>query len=459
MSKTAIPVAPDELSELLQDGDKVLNLIKEGNFEGLVKQYAKNVADRDHEISEQIKGQVEVGLQEFLKENRAEFVNATRPSPNVHDSRSLSAQDRKQSFFNKAALGAQVDGEFDSLGQFMRAVSGKARNFRDGKDLVARREKLQEIQNSFGTNAPDDGGYLVPEEFRSQILQLALETSVIRPRATVIPMSTQRALIPTVDSTSNATTVYGGWQAYWVDEGTAPTETSAKFGQVVLDTKKLMLYSTAPNELVADGVGFDAWLRQSLPKVLSFEEDYRFMVGSGAGEPLGFVNCPASVAVTAQAGQGANTIVMENLANMFARMLPSSLSTAVWLASIDTFPQLATMALSVGTGGGPVWLANGGIADAPPMTIYGRPVIFTEKLSTLGTTGDIAFVDLSYYLVGDRQSISVSESQDFLFSTDKTAYKVIERVDGRPWLQSAITPKNGSSNTLTPFVQLSSTRT
>ena len=458
MTKMAIPTAPGEMEELLNDQTKVAELMKNGQFGDFTKAYAKLVADKDHGISEQIKEQVQIGLADFLKDNRQEVMDKQRLSK-IAGPKELSAAQDKQSLYNKAALGHEVDGIYEDFGQFLRSIVNKAGNFPDGRELVARRNKLQEIQNSFGTNAPSDGGFLVPEEFRSDILTLALESSIVRPRATVIPMSTQRTLIPTNDSTSNATTVYGGWQYYWVDEGTAPTETNAKFSQVVLDAKKLMAYSSAPNELVRDGVGFTAWLRQTFPRGLAFEEDYRFMQGTGAGEPLGFVSCAASVAVTAQSGQGANTIVVENLANMFARMLPSSLDRAVWIASIDTFPQLATMALSVGTGGAPVWLTGGSVAGAPPMTIYGRPVIFTEKTPALGTTGDINFVDLGYYLVGDRQQLSVDESTDFLFSTDKTAYKIIERVDGRPWLQSAITPKNGSSNTLTPFVQLSSTRT
>lgn len=115
------------------------------------------------------------------------------------------------------------------------------------------------------------------------------------------------------------------------------------------------------------------------------------------------------------------------------------------------------MALSVGTGGGPIWIGayggpNGG--DTPPMTILGRPVIFTEKVSALGTTGDINFVDLSYYLIGDRQSVEVAASDQAFFQNDQTAYRIIERVDGRPWLQSALTPHNGSSSTLSAFVQL-----
>jgi HK97 family phage major capsid protein len=182
------------------------------------------------------------------------------------------------------------------------------------------------------------------------------------------------------------------------------------------------------------------------------------MTGLGVQEPLGYVNCPASVQVAAESGQSSGTIVWENIVKMYARMLPTSLGNAVWIASIDTFPQLATMALSVGTGGSAVWLGNyqNGGAQSPPMSILGRPVIFTEKAPALGTTGDISFVDLSYYLVGDRQSMQVSSSTDYKFGNDQTAFRVIQRVDGRPWIQSAITPKNGSANTLSPFVQLAS---
>src|SRR5260221_13457576 len=93
-----------------------------------------------------------------------------------------------------------------------------------------------------------------------------------------------------------------------------------------------------------------------------------------------------------------------------------------------------------------------------PAVIYGRPVFFTEKCPALGTTEDINLVDPAFYLVGDRQAITASASPHFAFSTDKIAYKIIERVDGRPWLQTALTPKN-SGNTISAFVQLSSTRT
>jgi HK97 family phage major capsid protein len=110
------------------------------------------------------------------------------------------------------------------------------------------------------------------------------------------------------------------------------------------------------------------------------------------------------------------------------------------------------MALSVGTGGNSIFVANA--AGPAPMTLLGRPVIMTEKCSALGTRGDIVFADLSYYLIGDRMTMSAASSVDYRFGNDQTAFRLIQRVDGRPWIQSPITPQNGSSNTLTPFVEL-----
>ena len=39
------------------------------------------------------------------------------------------------------------------------------------------------------------------------------------------------------------------------------------------------------------------------------------------------------------------------------------------------------------------------------------------------------------------------------FNTDETEWRFIERLTGKPWIDSALTPRNGS-NTLSPFVDL-----
>lgn len=177
------------------------------------------------------------------------------------------------------------------------------------------------------------------------------------------------------------------------------------------------------------------------------------MAGSGVGEPLGFLGAgnSAAVAVAKESGQVADTIVVENVIKMYSRMLPSSLARGIWVCSPEAIPELYTMALSVGTGGGPVMLTN--VAGPAPMTIFGRPLVVSEKAGRLGDRSDLSFVDLSYYLIGDRQQMSADSSTEYKFGNDQTAYRIIQRVDGRPWLKSAVTPANGGP-TLSPFVEI-----
>lgn len=458
MPDVIIPTGGDELKEMLADSAKMQNLFKNpAKFGEFINNYAASQMDEKNEISAQVRDETQKVLAEFLKTQRGKIPVNFNPLDQQRPNGT-----NKGGFYNKRAPGAAIDSAGLFNGDYARmfqAIRPKAASGELGipDSVMADLASLKKIQNSFGTIVPADGGFLVPEQLRSDLMSATVAQALIRPLATVIPMDTARVGIPYVDATTESGGVFNGMTFYWTEEGAALTETQTKFGQVVLDANKLTGYCEVPSELPADSSAFGAFLDQALPKGIASAEDYAFINGNGVGKPLGFLNNPATVTLTAVSGQGAGTLVWENIVGMYARMLPSSLGTAVWIASIDTFPQLATMALSVGTGGSAVWLNNG--VAGPPMTILGRPVYFTGSTPALGTTGDISFVDLSYYLIGDRSTWQVSASEHYKFGNDKVAYRIIERVDARPWIQSAITPANGSSNTLSPFVQLSSTRT
>lgn len=461
MTKVATPTSPAELVEVLNDAERMQAIWADPEaMQGFIQDYADNFASRDKgETNAEAREQMQLVLAEYLKENggRPEQAPPVRLAgasgrPQIQGVQS-SAQ---KALYNKHARGNAMEGVCDDVADFFQAIYEGPYRLKNGAALAGKQAKMRDIQNSFGSEVPADGGFLIPETLRSQILEVSLETSVVRPRATVIPMDSLRVPIPMVDSTSNVSSIFGGITFFWTEEAAALTESQASFGRVVLDAKKLTGYCEVPNELLADAPAFSAYFDSLFPKATAWFEDVAFMTGTGVGEPLGFINCPASVNVAAEAGQPSGTIVWENITKMFARMLPSALGNAVWVASIDTFPQLATMALSVGTGGGPVWIGgpNQPGSAGPPVTILGRPTYFTEKTSQLGTPGDISFTDLSYYLIGDRMQMQTMASPHYKFANDKMAFRVTERLDGRPWLQSAITPHNGSANTLTPFVQL-----
>lgn len=403
---------------------------------------------------------------EALGAGKVAFING-RPTVIGSDGTSLVTRGRGAAY-NKAAPGAKMEraipdaDRFHSVGELCNAIRylTSKQNGPGRGELLRKMDALLSFQNSFSSEDPGAGGFLIPETMRQDIYLLMLENSVVRNRASVIPMSTLSLRVPTVDDTSHVSSVYGGISFAWTEESAAITESTATFESVQLIAKKLAGYFVVPNELLNDAPAFSSFFDTQVPKGLAWFEDKAFFSESGTGAPQGFISCPASVSVAAESGQTTQTVIWDNVVKMYSRMLPTSLNNAVWIVAPDVFPQLATMALSVGTGGGPVWIGNygGGSSgsDTPPASILGRPVIVSEKASALGTTGDISFVDLAYYLIGDRQAVEVASSEHFKFSTDQTAFRIIERIDGRPWLQSALTPANNSSNTLTAFVQLAS---
>lgn len=446
MTKIAIPESQSELEELLSDGSKVQNLMAEGQFTDVVRAYAKHVADTDTGLAKQIQEETQKILRDVLKNNE-DLDNLKRLKQGGVQAVVKSGRDA--SVYNAKALGAPLDEQYaeEGLSGFLKDIW---HNTYQDAAVAGRRAALKAAAASSGE--PASGGFLVPESFRSELLQLSIEQGVTRGRARVVPMESARVIYPMLDVTSHAENVFGGVQGYWTPESGEMQDVAATFGRVALDAWKLTAFANVPNELISDAaLAFEQFIRSAFPQALAYFEDDAFINGSGAGQPLGWRRAEATVVVAKETSQAADTIVWENIVKMYSRMLPQSLSRAVWVVSPDVFPELATMALSVGTGGSAIWLNNG--VSGPPATILGRPVIITEKVPSLGNQGDISFVDLGYYLIGDRQALTVESSPHYRFQNGETSYRFVSRVDGRPWLKSALTPRN-SGPTLSPFVQL-----
>jgi HK97 family phage major capsid protein len=463
LNGTPIPTNQEELGELLNDARKYAAIYADPETrEQFQRQYAKAMIASDPELQQQIRDQVQVGVQEFVGSDRVSgrvgMGLGAKPEAVIgHGSEAQVLGRGRGAMYNKYAPGAELerkypkdDDRFATVGELCTAIKEEARPSatRNRGDLMRKLENVRSFQNSFGSEDPGAGGFLIPEILRSQLLELAIEEALIRSRATVIPMQTLRVPIPTVDDTSHVSSIFGGVTYYWAEESAALPESQASFGRVVLDAKKLTGFFKVPNELLADAPAFSAWFDNRIPVGLAYFEDVAFLTETGAGTPEGIVNSPAYVTV---ARGGSNVILYPALTLMWQRLLPQSQKNAIWIASHDTFTQLAQLTLA--TPG--IWMGGynaNPVADAPPVTIFGRPVYFTEKVPKLGAVGDISLIDPSYYLVGDRQAMSVMASEHFAFQNDQTAYRIIERVDGRPWLQTALTPHNASTSTLSAYV-------
>ncbi len=297
---------------------------------------------------------------------------------------------------------------------------------------------------------PSDGGSLMPTEYSKKIHEVSLENEIVMPMSTVVPMASNELKLPAFEIGSHASSLYGGFSdSYKPEEGTL-TEANPKLRSMTLNANKLTGFIKGSNELAADMIGGTNAIQQICGKGLSWYRDKAFLKGSGAGEPLGIINAGCTVEVAKEAGQAATTIVYENIVNMLARLWAGSFHNSVWVCHQSTIPQLLTLSLSIGTGGAPVPILNESDCQFKMLT---RPVIFTEKTETLGTSGDIILADFSQYVIGLRQGMRFDLSQHVYFTTDQFAARLIERHDAQPLWDEALTLEDGST-TVSPFVKL-----
>ena len=297
------------------------------------------------------------------------------------------------------------------------------------------------------------GGYTVPPEFYQQLMTIMAEETFIRPRAFVVPMAGASMQIPYLDvSTVQAAGVspfFGGVQMTWTAEAQTRTETEPQFKQLELKAWELSGYSVSSNVLLQDSViGLEKFLMTLFAKSLAWFEEYAFLQGNGAGKPQGMLTAAAAVSLNRQ---GANLVQFADVAGMWSKLLPISWSKAIWTCSPSVVPQL--LQLKDGSNRAIFISIDQGATKSPNWSLLGRPVFPTEKLPALGTKGDLMLLDPSFYVIGDRMQIEIATSEHVNFLKNQMTWRVVERVDGQPWLDKPVTLQDTVTQ-VSPFVVL-----
>lgn len=336
-----------------------------------------------------------------------------------------------------------------AFGEFLQAVYAQKRYGQTDPRLYE--AAVQGASEAIGS----DGGFLVGKELLDDIMLNVMSGDILsRVDQRTISTNANAIDINVVDETSRATgSRFGGVQGYWVDEGTAPTASRPKFAKLELKLRKLAALGYATDELLADAALVGSTMQAAFAEELRFLAENAIVRGTGAGQPVGWLNAAAKISVAKESGQAADTVVFQNILKMWSRMWARSRRNAVWFINQDIEPQLFSMSMSVGSGGVPVYMPANGISGAPFATLMGRPVIPVEYASTLGDEGDIMLVDPSQYLFIQKGGIQQATSLHVAFTTDEMAFRATWRVDGQLKWRSAITPFQGS-NTLSPVVTL-----
>lgn len=365
--------------------------------------------------------------------------------------------------------------KFKTFGEFLLAVrryrKGRAFDDRlayvtgDGKivKMAGDIEAAMKTAGHMEEGEDSQGGFLVPEVYRADLQMIALEVAVVRPNGPMIipPIKTDSVKIPYVNDTSHASTVFGGVQAKWVAERGTKEATKPEFGQMELVPKKLAGITYTSNELLADAaIALEPLIKRMFGSAYGYFEDDAFLNGNGAGQPMGIQNCGCLKTVFRNT---VNRVLFEDLREMYACMLPASHPFAFWVINPGVLPDLIGMQsgdAAPATGGNVVWINNNmGAASPIPGKILGRPFLISEKMRALGSQGDIGYFDFRYYIIFDRQPITIDVSTHVGFVTDETCWRFVIRVDGQCWPQTTITPRYAGApvTTMSPFVVLAAT--
>lgn len=300
-------------------------------------------------------------------------------------------------------------------------------------------------------STPSDGGFLVQQDFVTELLKRTYETGILASKVKKIPISTNAngMKINAIDEDSRANgSRWGGVQTYWEGEADEITASKPKFRQMELSLKKLTGLCYATDELLQDAAALEAVIRQAFAEEFGFKIDDAILSGSGEGEPLGILSSGAIVTVAKEASQ-TDIITVENLIKMWNRLWSRSRANAVWYINQELEPYLYTLKI----GDKPVYIPAGGLSEKPYGTLFGRPVVPIEQCSAAGEVGDIILADIGQYLLIDKGGIKSASSIHVRFLYDENVFRFIYRVDGKPIWTKPLTPYKGSA-TVSPFVTL-----
>lgn len=300
-------------------------------------------------------------------------------------------------------------------------VNGKEKTGRASDEykagmLMALRTNFKQISNVLQEGVDADGGYLVPEEYDSRLIQTLEEENIMRKLSTRITTSGEHKI--NIAATKPA--------AAWIEEGAALTFGDATFSQILLDAHKLHVAIKVTEELLFDNsFGLENYIIDQFGKALANAEEDAFLNGTGVGQPLGLF---------ADKGGGtvANTVTALTtdaaIGLVYALKRPYR-KNASFIINDQLITQLRTLKDN-----------NGAYMWQPALTA-GEPDKFLGYdvyTSQYAPSNAIAFGDYKYYNIGDRGTRSFKQLNELFAGNGMIGYVAKERVDGKLILPEAV---------------------
>jgi HK97 family phage major capsid protein len=338
-----------------------------------------------------------------------EIEGARRQIANIEKMRELDAD----KFFNEASnqSGKQPDAET------MSAKVAMALYLRLGNNVSA--EQAVQIRNAMSTTTTTEGGFTVPSEIASMVIDKLKAYGGMREVASILSTATGVNMNwPTSDGTADVGAIVG--------QNTAVNVADITFGTIGLNPFYYTSNAIAlPLELIQDSaVDVVAYVVDRLATRIARIQNTHFTVGAGTTLPDGVIPKSAT-GKTGTTGQTL-TVTYDDLVDLKhsvnrayrgnARFMLNDLSVAVVSKLKDTT-------------GRPIWVPS--VVAGAPDTLCGHPVAINDDMAVMAANAkSIAFGDFSKYTI--RDVAGTTQMRRF----DDSAYALKNQVGFCGWTRS-----------------------
>lgn len=282
--------------------------------------------------------------------------------------------------------------------------------------LKALRTNFKQVSNVLQEGVDADGGYLVPEEYDSRLIDVLTEENIMRSLGNVISTSGEHKI--NIAATKPA--------AAWIEEGGALSFGDATFAQILLDVHKLHVAIKVTEELLYDAAfNLESYIITEFGKALANAEEDAFLNGTGRGQPLGLF-AETGGGTAALSATAVNTDHIMQLVYALKRPYRKSASFIMHDKTVAAIRQLKD---------------NNGMYLWQPALTSGEPdklLGYDVYTSPFCPEGKIAFGDYNYYNIGDRGTRSFSELRELFAGNGMIGFVAKERVDGKLILPEAV---------------------
>lgn len=294
--------------------------------------------------------------------------------------------------------------------------TGRASDEYKSAMLGALRSNFRNVSDVLSEGVDAEGGYLVPDEYDSRLIDVLDEENIMRVLGTKITTSGQHKI--NIAATKPA--------ASWVEEGKALTFGEGTFDQIIMDAYKLHVAIKVTEELLYDNAfGLENYIITQFGKALANAEEDAFLNGDGNSKPTGIFAATGG-------GTVANTvseITVDDIIGLVYALKRPYRKNAKFIMNDKTLVSLRKLK---DNNGAYIWQPNSQAGE--PDTLLGYEV-YTSAYAPLDA---VAFGDFSYYNIGDRGTRSFAELKELFAGNGMVGFIAKERVDGKLVLPEAV---------------------